>query len=178
MSQQGLARLAWGLTLLTLAIVAVSAVLVVANRATIETLDDANMLEIVLPIGFAILGGLVSSRQPSNALGWVFLVIALANALPALTDQYTRYAVLTRPGLPFSPWIPWLGDFTSTVVYPAGLAAFAFLLTPNGRLLSPRWRWVGWAAVVMTAVGVRGRDARWRGRAGPARTDRAALRRS
>jgi class 3 adenylate cyclase len=148
----GTARVAWALCVLTLLIVAAAILLVIVNRQSIHDLDAANAIEIVLPIGFAILGGLVASRQPGNALGWLFLGISLANAIPGLTAQYTRFALGTQPGAPFSSWIPWFGMLTDSLVYPAGIALWAMLLIPNGTLLSPRWRNVGYAGVVLTAV--------------------------
>jgi class 3 adenylate cyclase len=127
-------------------------VLAVINRDSIHSPDDANLLEIVLPIGFGILGILVATRQPGNALGWISLAIALAMAIPGLTGQYTRYAQITQPGIPFSAWIPLVGNLTQILVYPAGLAAVAMLLTPNGRFLSPTWRWAVWAGAAVTVV--------------------------
>jgi class 3 adenylate cyclase len=79
-------------------------------------------------------------------------LIALLNALPGLAGQYTRYALVTQPGMPFTAWIPWFGDLMTDFVYPAGLAALAFLLTPNGRFLSPRWRWVAVTGAVVSLV--------------------------
>jgi class 3 adenylate cyclase len=145
-------RLAWAICLLTLAVVSAAIVLVLVNLESIQNPDQANAIEIILPIGFAILGGVVAARQPSNVLGWLFLAIALLNAIPGPTTQYTRLALVTRPGMPFSPWIPWIGDLASTFVYPAGLAAMIMLVIPNGRLLSPRWRVVAWAGVVTTVL--------------------------
>src|SRR5436190_1201019 len=136
---------AWSLTGLALALVGMTCALVFLNRASIHSLDDANSIEIILPIGFALVGGLVASRLPANPLGWIFLAISLANAIPGTAIQYTRYAVLTQPGAPFSPWIPWFGSLADTTVYPAGLAALALLLIPNGRLLSDGWRLVAYA---------------------------------
>ena len=149
---RGSPALAWGICLVTLAVVATTSVLVLVNLKTISDPNEANLIEIVLSISFAVLGGLVATRQPSNALGWVFLVIGLLNALPGVTGQYARYALLTQPGTPLTAWIPWVGDAASDLVYPAGLAALAFLLTPNGHFLSPRWRWVAWTGAVVTAV--------------------------
>ena len=146
------AILAWPLTGLILAVVATTAVLVFLNRASIRNIDEANLIEIVLPIGFAFVGGLVASRLPTNPLGWVFLAISLCNAIPGATIQYTRYANLTQPGAPFSPWIPWIGNLTDSLVYPAGLATLALLLIPNGRFLSDRWRLVAWAGALLTAA--------------------------
>jgi class 3 adenylate cyclase len=146
------ARVAWLLCLATLLTVAATVVLVVGNRASIHSVEDANAIEIVLPIGFAVLGALVAARQPRNAMGWLFLTIAFLNALPGLTTQWMRLALVTDRTAPFSPWVPWVGNLTSSLVYPSGLALLVMLLIPNGRLLSPRWRYVGYAGAVVTAV--------------------------
>jgi class 3 adenylate cyclase len=146
------ARAAWLLCLATLLTVSVTIVLVVVNRASIHSIDEANAIEIILPCGFAVLGGLVASRQPGNAMGWIFLAIAFLNAVPGLTTQWMRLALITDPGAPFSAWIPWVGQLTSSVVYPAGLALLTMLLIPNGRLLSPRWRYVAYAGAALTTV--------------------------
>lgn len=129
-----LSLLAWGLCLVTLAVVAITSGLVVLNLQTIRDPNEANLIEIVLSISFAVLGALVASRQPSNALGWVFLALALLNALPGVAGQYTRYTLLTQPAAPFTAWIPWIGDLAGILVYPAGLAAVAFLLAPNSAI--------------------------------------------
>jgi len=147
-----LSILAWGVCLVTFVVVATTSVLVWLNLETIRDPNEANLIEIVLSISWAVLGGLVASRQPSNALGWVFLALALLNALPGVTGQYMRYALLTQPEVPFTAWIPWVGDLAAALVYPAGLAALAFLLTPNGHFLSPRWRWVAWIGAGLTVA--------------------------
>jgi class 3 adenylate cyclase len=146
------AIVAWSWTALVLAVAATTTVLVFLNRASIHDIDQANLIEIVLPIGFAFVGGLVASRLPTNPLGWVFLAISLANAIPGTTIQYTRYALVTYPGTPFSAWIPWFGNLTDSIVYPAGLATLALLLIPNGRFVSPRWRLVALIGALVTAA--------------------------
>ena len=143
-------RLAWSICFLTLAIVASTIVLVVLNLGSIHSLYEANAIEIVVPISWAALGGLVASRQPRNAVGWIFLAIGLANAIPGLTIQYARYAVVTAPGVPFSQWIPWFGYMCGALIYPAGLAPITMLFLPSGQLLSPRWQVVVWAGVALT----------------------------
>ncbi|HEX6139789.1 MAG TPA: adenylate/guanylate cyclase domain-containing protein [Candidatus Limnocylindria bacterium] len=144
--------LAWSICVLTLLVVATTITLVVLNRASIGSIDQANPIEIVLPAAYAILGGLVASRQPRNAVGWLFLAIALLNAVPGTTLQYARYSHITNPAAPFSPWIVWFGYLVSSIVYPAGLATMVLLRLPNGKLLSPRWRVVAWAGIVLTVV--------------------------
>ena len=146
-----LIRIAWGICFLTLAVVASAIVLVVLNRDSIRSLYEANAIEIIVPITWAVLGALVASRQPRNVIGWLFLAIALANAVPGATTQYARYAVVTAPEAPLSAWLPWFGYMCGALVYPAGLAPIAMLFLPNGQLLSPRWRVVVWAGVALTA---------------------------
>ncbi|HEY7464663.1 MAG TPA: adenylate/guanylate cyclase domain-containing protein [Candidatus Limnocylindria bacterium] len=143
----------WAICLLTLLVVAATVVLTILNAPSLTGWEQVNLIETVLPTAYAILGGLVVSQQPRNALGWIFLAIAFLNAIPGTTNQYAIYALLTQPTAPFSPWIPWLGYVTSTLVYPAGLACMALALIPNGRLLSPRWVIVVWAGWLVTAYG-------------------------
>jgi hypothetical protein len=110
------AVVAWSATGLILAVVATTSVLAFLNRESIHDIDQANLIEIVLPIGFALVGGLVAARLPSNPLGWVFLAISLASAIPGAATQYTRYILFTDPGAPFSAWIPWFGNLADSVV--------------------------------------------------------------
>ncbi len=140
------------MTLLALAMAVAALALAIANRGSITSPDEANAVQIVLPIGFAILGGLVTSRQTGNALGWVSLAVALTMALSGLTGQYTRYAVVTDPDAAFSPWIPLIGQVAEITVYPAGLAALALLVTPDGRFLSPAWHRVAWVGAAITVL--------------------------
>jgi class 3 adenylate cyclase len=144
------AILAWSLTGLILAVIATTVMLVFLNLASIHDIQDANAIDIVLPFGFAFVGGLVASRLPTSPIGWVFLAISLANALPGITLQYTRWALITHPGAPFTPWIPWFGQLTDSLVYPAGLATLGLLLIPDGRFLSNRWRTVAWIGALLT----------------------------
>jgi class 3 adenylate cyclase len=152
MRSRRLAIVAWSWMALILAVIATTIVLVILNLASIHAIDEASLLEIVLPSGVGVLGGLVSSRLPRNPLGWVFLAISLANAIPGAALQYTRYALITHPGAPFTPWIPWFGHLTDSLVYPAGLATLGLLLIPDGRFLSSRWRAVAWVGAASTAA--------------------------
>jgi hypothetical protein len=65
--------------------------------------------------------------------------------------MYVTTAAFVSPrGLPAVRWVAWVGNW---IWVPAhGCIALLFLLFPNGRLLSPRWRPVTWAALGATAV--------------------------
>jgi signal transduction histidine kinase len=85
----------------------------------------------------ATVGLLIALRRPRNGIAWILLVSALTMAALA------QGLFLGRE------WATHFDDATWPVLY-AGPIALAFLF-PNGRLLSPRWRWVAALAVVSFA---------------------------
>ena len=148
-----LSLLAWGLCLVTLGLVATMSVLVLLNLATISNPDEANLIELVLSISFALLGALVASRQPANAVGW-----AVPQHVPGHRARRSQLAVHALRAAHIARGAvhgldSWAGDLLSIALYPAGLAVLTFLLTPTGHLLSPRWRWVAWMGLALTVVG-------------------------
>jgi signal transduction histidine kinase len=145
--------LAWSLAAASLLISAATAVLVAANWRTVHSLSDAHTIEIVIPISFAVVGGLIASRQPTNPIGWLFLLAGIVSGIPGLIDEYARYGPVTGPGaVPGGIWLVWLGSWIISLVYPAGAAALILLLFPTGRFV-PRWtRIVLWFAVPITAI--------------------------
>ena len=90
----------------------------------------------------AVVGFVVAWRKPGNLLGWIILVAA---ALSMLTKDASYYAVadyrLHHGGLPLG-WAALLAQPGS--VLGLVLLGLVFLLFPDGRPPSPRWRWVVW----------------------------------
>lgn len=101
---------------------------------------------------FPGVGALVASRQPGNAIGWILLGIGFSWSLYALLNGYAVYALKTNPGS--LPGADLVLAFNSWTWIPAvGLmGTFLLLLFPNGRLPSPGWRALGWAAAITMAV--------------------------
>ncbi len=146
--------LAVALAVLAVAVAAATAVLAYLNRASLPNPDAADPTSIVIPIGIAVLGALVASRQPRNVIGWLFIFIAVMGGLQGAGDQYARLALVTHPGaLPGAGWALWLNTWVLAVVFPAGAVALLMLLLPDGHLPSKRWRPVAATAVVVTAAG-------------------------
>lgn len=101
---------------------------------------------------FAVVGALVATRQPRNPIGWLFLVFAVVAAFASFADRYASYTLVHHPGsLPGGDWVAWLA---SGIWHPAfGFFVFAFLLFPDRRLPSARWRPVAWIAAVNYFMG-------------------------
>ena len=98
---------------------------------------------------FAVVGFVVAWRKPRNPLGWAILGLA---AFFALSEDASFYTVadyrLRHGGLPLG-WVALLAQpgWAPAIV----LLGLVFLLFPDGRPPSPRWRWVLWAYL---AVGI------------------------
>jgi hypothetical protein len=100
-------------------------------------------------VSTATVGALVASRRPRHPVGWLLLASGLALILNLLIEPYVKYGLLVaEPGsLPGARHL--VGLTYVTVVVWLSLAGFVLLLTPTGRLPSPRWRW--WARVAAAA---------------------------
>jgi signal transduction histidine kinase len=79
-------------------------------------------------------------------------LLGLLGVISGVITQYV-YRSAHFSTLPFAAWVAWLHDPLNWVVFPAGLAAFLFLLFPDGHLPSSRWRWLARFAVLVVAVG-------------------------
>jgi hypothetical protein len=106
----------------------------------------------VVPVLFALVGALITSRQPRNVIGLVMLLPGLSFAFfleaiaPYTSGQFPppeTSSILFLVLLWFSNW-NWL-----LLVLPI---VFIMLLFPTGRLLSPRWRWVVYLGLWIVAV--------------------------
>ncbi|MDQ2960640.1 MAG: hypothetical protein M3R48_06285, partial [Candidatus Dormibacteraeota bacterium] len=145
--------LAAGLGIAAIASAATTVGLAIANRHSLPNLDYADPIGVVIPVGFAVVGGLVAARQPRNPIGWLFLAIALVTGLQGVGDQYARFALVTHPGsLPAAVWVLWLATWTTPLIFPAGAVTMTLLLLPDGHLPSRRWRVIPVVAAVLTAL--------------------------
>jgi hypothetical protein len=86
--------------------------------------------------------GLFIVARTRNRVGWVFLAAGLALGIQAFFYAYGEYGLVHRPGaVPGASLLAWAGE----VVWLPQLVLvtmFLFLLFPDGRLPSRRWRWV------------------------------------
>jgi hypothetical protein len=124
------AWLAWSVCGLTVVLIACAVALAFLNRSDVAS--------VIFPLGLtvsAIVVGLIASRRPENSVGWFFLGSAGCFAITEVAAEYATY------GLPGAWVMAWL---LSWLWVPALVILLCFvpLYFPDGRLVSPRWRWV------------------------------------
>ena len=100
--------------------------------------DVPQLFLVVIP--FAVVGVVVARRQPGNPIGWILLAIVLALLGSGDAGLYAvLHYRLGHRGLPLGPLAVFLaaGWVWLVILLPLAVAFF-----PDGRLPSPRWRWV------------------------------------
>jgi hypothetical protein len=155
MSRRTAAWVAWSVCAVSLLIMALGLLLIFLGWSTPRPpgwYPWAYMAnDIVGGLGAPLLGGLIASQRPENLYGWVWLGMGMSFALATFAPVYAAYALEMAPGSLPAPRT--LGSLGQSEGYAAIiiLGSFLFLLFPNGRLPSRRWRYLAWDIV---AVGV------------------------
>ena len=106
---------------------------------------------IVGTLSFSTVGGLVAYRQPGNPVGWLLCATGFFEALTAFAGEYGVYALLTDTlvGGVFGLWIA-----SWTWLAAGSVVLFAFVVFPDGRLPSTRWRAVAGLYVLVNCLSV------------------------
>ena len=132
-------RLAW----IVFGIVASISVVVAALSAILGSGGSVDLFVIGM-LAFAVVGAIIASRHPDNAIGWFMLGVGTASAHDGFLSVYAGYALRFHPGslprpdpalaLDSPMWIPLIGI----------IGTFVLLLFPDGRLPSPGWKAWAW----------------------------------
>ena len=149
-SQSG-ARVVWAIAALGVAII--GAVVISYARPT----EGANIIQVLAALSlvggmlaFVLSGALIVSRQPRNIVGWLLMIPGLAATGEPLATNWL--GSMPPPQQVTAPmWLViWALSWSwILLIFPI----FHLLLTfPDGRLLSPRWRWAVALEVAMVAV--------------------------
>jgi hypothetical protein len=108
--------------------------------------SDSSLLDhvegLMLDLGFfafAVVGALLVSRQPSNAVGWIMASTGLMVPVFNVGSAYATYVMATRgrPGA-LAVFGAWAGNWYWFVMLSLALI-YLPMLFPNGRLISRRW---------------------------------------
>ena len=156
------ALLAWSLAGLTLAMfVAIIPLWFLARGADLPSSwrADVSVGALVggaLFLAFPLVGALIASKRPKNAVGWLCLAIGLLWSLSGVLDYYSYYGAATPGSVPFPVAMASISDW---IWVPAVglLGTYVLLLFPDGRLPSRRWRplaWLSGAVILLLSLGV------------------------
>jgi uncharacterized membrane protein YhdT len=159
MRSRGTSWLAWSLAALSVVMFVGSAALWVLTHSTHvprsldADLTTGSLLGQALFLVFSLVGALIASRRPENPIGWLCLVDGLLWTTTGMLDYYIVYGMASPGSVPFPVglaggvnhwlWVPTVGL----------LGTYVFLLFPDGRLPSRRWRPLAWLSGVVIASG-------------------------
>jgi len=140
MSRRTAIRMAWSLCVLSLALTALTVLLIVLLLRSDTPIYYYWLETSMVAVGYSTVGAIIASRLPESPIGWLFCAIGLSFGVSHFSAEYAAYALLAPSrSLPVGQAFAWL---TSWVwVGGLGLIVFLDLLFPNGRLPSARWRW-------------------------------------
>jgi signal transduction histidine kinase len=145
--------LAWGAGLTSIALLIGGIVLLYVDReavlpADLPRWDLGNVADQVANIGVPVIGMVLAARRPRNPIGWMFLVAGATLGVTTFAGAYAAHALRADPGsLPGGNLAAWLSNWLWPI--PICTLPFLFLLFPDGRLRSRRWRPVAWAAAAV-----------------------------
>ena len=134
MSARGAAWLGWS-TFGLAALIAAGGVTLVGLRGG----SAATIAGLVTAAGMTAIGALVASSRPGNPIGWIFCAAGVMLALPSFEQEYADWASEEPGSLPAGAALGWVAQWI-WVPALAAVLVFVFLLFPDGRLPSPRWR--------------------------------------
>lgn len=146
-------NLAWAFTVISISLGILAFVLTVRGIMTsgdYQTVLSHETTTPFLTILYSVIGGLVASRRPRNPIGWIFVTIGSITALGALANAITRYGSSVTL---IDVWAAWFNNWlwVPGIVLPN---TFVFLIFPDGRLPSPRFRFIAWSSALGLALSI------------------------
>lgn len=145
--------ISWTLLACSLVLTALSLALMTLNWRDPHGIVFPNWLEdTILATVVPIVGVVIVTRCPENAIGWIFCLIGVLAAVDHAGGQYAIYALLVVPqSVPGGELAAWVRGTIWEV--NIGILALLGLLFPDGRLPSRRWWPFAWLIAGVMIVG-------------------------
>ena len=151
MSHRAAAWLAWSVCALSLALTALSILLIAFNLSLNTPIYFYWLEPATIAVGYSILGAIVASRLPSHPVGWLCCAIGVMAAVETFSPEYAIYALLAHPEPLLGGKVTlWLSIWVWILMF--GFIVYLLLLFPTGRLPSNRWRPFAWLSAALTLV--------------------------
>jgi hypothetical protein len=129
---------------------ALAALIVAEGGSASQLVETAVVGPLVVLV--SVLAYLIITRRPGNLIGQLFSATSLFVSLLAIVEAYLEYGLDASPGsVPNIELAAWVSEW---IFVPAilPLITFLFLLCPDGRLPSRRWRPVALAVAVNLTI--------------------------
>jgi hypothetical protein len=98
-------------------------------------------------------GAIIVSRRPGNPVGWILCAVGFLFASSLFSGLYAFRALVSSPGsLPAGEVAAWFHAWVQNPAYL--LFIYLFLLFPDGRPLSHRWRPLLWIVGIVFATSI------------------------
>src|SRR5919199_5669533 len=97
MSIRASAWLAWSVAVLSLALTALSVLLIVINLTLNAPIYFYWLEPATIAVGYSIIGAIVASRLPSHPIGWLCCAIGVMAAVETFSPEYAIYALVAPP---------------------------------------------------------------------------------
>ena len=110
------------------------------SKGSVDSRITSNVWPAPIVLLLALVGSLIAMRRPDNRIGAIICLLATGGALLTLSDAYVDHDVYIDDGslvaVSLMAWVSnWLWVW---IIMPP--VTFLFLLCPDGRLPSARWR--------------------------------------
>jgi len=143
--------LAWSLCTLSLALTAVSYLVIALNLSLDAPVYFYWLEPTTIAIGYSVIGAIIASRLPKHPIGWMCCAIGLTGAVEHFSSEYAIYALVAhQQALAGGKVMLWMSNWVWILMF--GLIVYLILLFPNGRLPNSRWRWFAWFSVALTLL--------------------------
>jgi signal transduction histidine kinase len=157
LSDRALQRLSWASFGFYVVGFAVSGIAEIFDHTVVEDWGSSSSLGefvfVLMTALFPIVGILIIRRQPRNVVGWLLHGTGIAWGLNGWVDAFQRLSLHIYPSIPGgeqSEGVSQLLWWPPIVM----MAVFTIIYFPDGRLPSPRWRWLPWLTAIDCAAGV------------------------